>query len=73
MHNLFPVLEWHLKPTLMLLLSWLKGQKNGAWPCQPAVIRIDYSHGLAESNCLSADATRWGLKFTHLKKNKACH
>ena len=73
MNELFPRLKSHLKPSGMLWVSWPKGKQLGTDLSLPSVIRIGYSHGLVESTCLSVDATRSALKFTHPKQGKAYH
>ena len=73
MDDSFPKLKRHLKPTGMLWLSWPKGKKLDTDLALPVVISIGYSHGLAESACLSVNVTWSGLKFTHPKKDKVCH
>ena len=70
MHNTFPRLKLHLKPSGMLWLSWPKGRKLGSDLSLPKVIEIGYSYGLVESTCLRIDDTWAGLKFTHPKKGK---
>ncbi|WP_241989355.1 hypothetical protein [Cryobacterium serini] len=70
MHDIFPTLKLHLKPSGMLWLSWPKARKLGSGLSLPKVIEIGYSHGLVESTCLRIDDMWAGLKFTHPKNGK---
>jgi len=70
MHDTFPRLKLHLKPSGMLWLSWPKARKLSSDLSLPKVIEIGYSCGLVESTCLRVDDTWAGLKFTHPKDGK---
>lgn len=70
MHETFPKLKEHLKPTGMLWLSWPKGGQNGTDLTIKSVIKIGYDYGLVESTCLSINSVWSAIKFTHPKKGK---
>lgn len=70
LHEQFPRLKAHLKPTGMLWISWPKGNKLGTDLTLTKVIEIGYDYGLVESKSLSVDSTWSALKFTHPKPGK---
>ncbi|WP_460670668.1 hypothetical protein [Larkinella ripae] len=70
LHEHFPKLKAHLKPTGTLWVSWPKAGQQGTDLTLPNVIKIGYDYGLVESKNLSVNAVWSALKFTHPKPGK---
>lgn len=70
LHETFPPLKAHLKPTGMLWVSWPKAGQQGTDLKLTNVIEICYGYGLVESKNLSINTTWTALKFTHPKEGK---
>lgn len=70
LHEQFPKLKAHLKPTGMLWVSWPKARKEGTDLTLTKVIEIGYNYGLVESKSISINSTWSALKFTHPKDGK---
>ncbi|WP_246202469.1 hypothetical protein [Spirosoma agri] len=70
LHEEFPKLKAHVKPTGMLWVSWPKAGQMGTDLTLTKVIEIGYEYGLVESKNLRINAIWSALKFTHPKKGK---